>query len=101
MLLYVEFYRCLTCKINICSYCENNHDNNHKKINYDEKNYICINHGERYKYYCSNCNLNICSKCESMHKSLSHNIIKFNPYRNLFKEIDEIVNFEKDIKYIF
>ena len=41
MLFNFEFYRCITCKINICSLCENNHDKNHKIIMYDEKNYIC------------------------------------------------------------
>ena len=34
-----EFYRCNTCKINICPLCKSNHNNNHKTINYDNKNY--------------------------------------------------------------
>ena len=96
MLFYSDFYRCLTCKINICSLCKNNHDKNHKIIDYDEKDYFCIEHKERYEYYCSRCKKNICLKCESNHKS--HNIIKFNPDPYLNKEIKEINELGNDIE---
>ena len=36
-----EFYRCNICKSNLCPLCKSNHNNNHKIINYDNKNYIC------------------------------------------------------------
>ena len=110
---YDKLYICLTCRINLCSYCRVKHDKNHNIINYDMKDYICIEHNETYKYYCSECKLNICSKCESKHKS--HNIIMFNCHNkgqllneidklkndidNLNKSIDEIIDKFLDFKY--
>ena len=40
------FYKCITCKKNICPLCKSNHDKLHKIINYDDKNYICNKHNE-------------------------------------------------------
>jgi len=36
-----EFYQCNTCKINLCPSCKSTHDNNHKIINYNDKEFIC------------------------------------------------------------
>jgi len=88
------FYRCLECGINICPLCKSKHDKSHKIINYDEKNYICIEHNERYKYYCPQCKVNICQYCESKHKN--HNISNLNPY-NKNQLLNELNKFEKDI----
>ena len=38
-----KFYRCNTCKKNICPICQSKHDRSHKIINYDDKYYICEN----------------------------------------------------------
>ena len=40
------FYRCHRCKKNICPLCKSNHD--HEVINYDDKDYICENHYEKF-----------------------------------------------------
>ena len=46
------FYKCYTCNINLCPLCKNKHEKNYDKkhliINYDIKNYLCNEHGERY-----------------------------------------------------
>ena len=63
-----EFYRCLTCKINLCILCRANHNNKHNIIIYDEKNYICPIHKEPYIKYCIKCNKNICFSCEEHEK---------------------------------
>ena len=48
-----EFYICNTCNINICPLCKTKHDQNHKIINYDDKNYICKKHKyEKFSKYC-------------------------------------------------
>jgi hypothetical protein len=94
VMLYDKFYRCLICRINLCTFCKSKHDKNHKIINYDEKNYICIEHNERYIHYCHQCELNICIACESKHKS--HNISMFNRY-NKNQLLDELYEFEKYI----
>ena len=88
------FYRCLECGINICPLCKSKHEKSHKIINYDEKDYICIEHNERYKYYCPQCKVNICQNCESKHKN--HNISNLNLY-NKNQLLNELNKFEKDI----
>ncbi len=46
------FYKCNTCKNNICTLCKTTHDKNHIIINYDEINYICEKHSGPYNSYC-------------------------------------------------
>ena len=70
-----EFYRCNICKINICPLCKSNHNNNHKIINYDNKNYICEIHNKEYIKYCKDCKSNICMICLKEHKN--HSIINY------------------------
>ena len=68
------FYKCLTCNNNICPLCKPSHDKNHVIINYDEKNYICYEHNDKYMLYCEDCNKNLCTLCDG-HKG--HNRIFF------------------------
>ena len=70
-----EFYKCLDCKNNLCLLCKHNHDSNHNIIRYEQKNYICLNHGEQLTKYCKQCNLNICFLCEEDH--IDHEIVSF------------------------
>jgi len=70
-----EFYRCNICKINICPLCKSNHNNNHKIINYDNKNNICEIHNMNYNKYCKECKINICMMCFKEHKN--HLIIDY------------------------
>ena len=69
------FYRCITCKINICPLCKSFHDKSHKIIDYDNKNFICEKHYMNYIKYCKGCKLNICMKCVIEH--INHDIIDF------------------------
>ena len=80
-----KFYRCNTCKINICPMCKSSHDKTHKIINYDNKNYICEKHSEAYSLYCKKCKKDICMYCEKEHNN--HEIISFG---KIFPNIDEI-----------
>ena len=50
-----EFFRCLTCKLNLCLLCKPNHDTRHNIIKYDQRNYICKNHNEFLIKYCIQC----------------------------------------------
>jgi hypothetical protein len=59
------FYKCITCKKNICPLCKSNHDKLHKIIDYDNKNYICNIHNEAYTRYYKKYDLNICLSYES------------------------------------
>ena len=53
------FYKCNTCKINLCPICYSVHDKNHYIVNYDDKNYICEEHNEKYTIYCEDYKNNI------------------------------------------
>ena len=68
-----QFYRCTTCKKNLCPICELRHDKTHKIINYDRKNYVCQDHNKSYHSYCKNCKINMCVLCEKNHEK--HHII--------------------------
>ena len=70
-----QFYICLKCKLNLCSLCKDIHDKSHYIIDYNNKNYICPQHGDNYSSFCQTCNKNLCIECESCHSN--HNIIYF------------------------
>ena len=46
-----NFFRCLSCKTNICFLCQLNHDKMHNIINYNKLDYICEIHNMDYKNY--------------------------------------------------
>ena len=99
-----EFYRCILCNINLCPLCKVKHDNNHKIINYDNKNYICNMHNKTFTKYCKDCKLNICMKCWKDHKDHSFidlgdiiineedNINKKNELNINIKKLNEEIN---------
>ena len=78
------FYKCLFCKQNLCPLCKSQHNKEHEIINFDEKNYICEEHNEKFNSYCNNCKKNLCLICESEHQDLE-NIIEF---KNIIKKYD-------------
>jgi len=89
------FYICLDCKKNLCPLCRFKHDNKHRIINYDDKNYICYKHNEKFRNYCKDCNMNICSLCIKEHTN--HMIL---PYWNMFINIENIrrnINILKEV----
>ena len=73
-----NFFRCLTCKTNICFLCQLNHDKTHNIINCNKMqlDYICEIHNMDYSNYCVDCGKNICQLCINDHKN--HIIISLN-----------------------
>ena len=63
-----EFFTCLECDMNLCPFCKSTHDKTHSIINYDDKNYLCHEHGEKLISYCKDCNMDICFSCCEEHK---------------------------------
>ena len=55
-----QFFRCLSCKLNLCPLCKNSHDKKHHIIDYNQKNFICDLHYENYISYCKECQNDIC-----------------------------------------
>jgi len=88
-----EFYICNTCDKNICPLCKSIHDENHKLIDYDDKNYICKNHYEPFNKYCKKCNKDICIICENEH--IEHDIYDF---RNLLFDKKDLLKLMEDLK---
>ena len=91
------FYKCNSCKKDLCPICYSNHDKNHNIINYDDKNYICEQHNKSYIAYCENCKQNICMYCEQEHNE--HNIINYgklipddNKINKELKQLEEAKN---------
>jgi len=101
-----EFYRCLTCNINLCPLCKTSHDKSHNIINYEQNNYICQKHNEIYVKYCYSCKKNICLVCENEHKN--HKNISYgdmipneNENKEYLNKLRESINiFKKKIKEI-
>ena len=94
------FYKCNTCKKDLCPICSSSHDKNHNIINYDDKNYICEQHNKTYIAYCENCKENICVFCEQNHNK--HNIINYgklipneDKINGILKQLDKLINILK------
>ena len=72
-----KLYICYTCKKNLCPKCKDSHDETHTNIiDYDEKQFYCIQHFNKYEYYCDDCKKDLCNSCKNEHQS--HNIIEYN-----------------------
>ena len=71
-----------------------NHININFIIDFDEKNYICENHNEKFNSYCKNCKKNLCLMCESEHQD-QENIVEF---KNIIKKYDIIYTQISDLK---
>ena len=88
------FYKCITCNKNICPLCKLNHNNNnHIIINYDDKDYICNKHNEKYISYCENCNKNLCGLCDG-HKD--HKRIFF---ADILPNKENLIKKNKELKF--
>ena len=100
------FYICNECNKNICPLCKSLHDKEHTLINYDDKNYICKKHNEKFTRYCEECKIDICVLCENeqkMHKTLSHSniLIDIKKLRNKMNDLRNTINkFNENIKEI-
>ena len=88
-----EFYICNTCNKKICPSCKSTHAENHKIINYDDKNYICNKHNESYCKYCEQCKEHLCLSCET-----DHNKHKLFDLGEKAIEKNELLDNMKDLK---
>ena len=91
-----KFYICLSCKKNICPLCKSKHNQDHDIIDYEQKDFICIIHNDKFSSYCKNCKLNLCIDCESIHKD-KENILM---YRDILPEKDTIISQMSELRTI-
>ena len=61
---------------NLFPLCKSSHNKRHDIIDFNQNNYICFNHSEKYSSFCKKCKINLCIECESSHKD-KDNIIYF------------------------
>ena len=80
-----EFYKCFSCRMNLCPLCKSSHNNKHHMINYDQKYYFCEKHYGPYIKYCNECKINICLLCENEHKNHNNE-----SYGYMIPDIDKI-----------
>ena len=80
-----QFYICISCKQNLCPVCKSKHNKGHDTIDYEQKNYICFNHNEKFTSFCKNCKINLCIECEAKHKD-KQNLIY---YRDILPDKDK------------
>ena len=105
-----EFYKCLKCTQLVkrtryyCEKCNTKHNEKHKRIKYDVKNYYCEKDFEQFKYYCYNCNKDLCDKCKNAHNNNHHiesyEIMKPKDINNINDYLNQIKDKISDLKYI-
>ena len=96
-----KFYKCGNCNVDICPLCKEIHNKEHIIIDYDNKNYICKNHGEKYISYCQDCSKNLCDLCglehNKSHKFIYHRQIILNNSEKNNNKLKLKINKFKDI----
>ena len=112
---YDDIYIC-SCGSQYCSSCLSVHKMEYKdhtfQINIDDKNYLCLEHGQKFVAYCLDCNANICEKCRAYHKDPNHEIIEFNTIRvnkdvvnkyndDVDKQKETLIDFTETIRCLF
>ena len=102
-----SFFRCLKCKLNICPKCKKDHEEQqHITVNYEDKDFYCEIHYEKYYCFCHTCEKDICSLCENQHND--HEIFLYETFdsdietskKELVNLKESIRNLRKDIKEI-
>ena len=79
------FYVCHTCKQNLCPKCKDIHDEKHNVIDYDDNNFYCNVHCDKFKFYCEDCKKDLCISCKNEHEN--HKLII---YDNIIPDNDSI-----------
>lgn len=102
-----SFFRCLKCKLNICPKCKKDHEEQqHKIINYEDKDFYCEIHYEKYNCFCITCEKDICALCENQHTEHQISLYENNDpdielsKKELVNLNESIRNLRKDIKQI-
>ena len=93
-----KFYFC-SCGTKLCPECTLIHEKeDHNKIEYENKNYFCIEHNKKYISYCLDCNINLCEDCEDLHDN--HDNIGFEqvkPNLDQVNKLSEEINKQKTL----
>ena len=88
------FFRCLTCKIDLCPMCKSTHEKDHDVIDYEEKNYICEKHNKYFSSYCETCKKNTCIFCEKEH----HEVKVEDENEDIIDDVKEAKDIKKSVE---
>ena len=92
-----SFYKCCTCKLNLCPKCKNIHDKNHSVIDYEDKDFYCYNHYKTFESYCTDCKRDLCKLCQKDH--INHKTISFESFISKIDEgKKELINLKETIR---
>ena len=92
-----SFYKCCTCKLNLCPKCKNIHDKNHSVIDYEDKDFYCYNHYKTFESYCTDCKRDLCKLCQKDH--INHKTISFDSFISKIDEgKKELINLKETIR---
>ena len=92
-----KFYKCLTCKKNLCILCKVNHQSDHNVVRDDLINNICPEHNEQLIKFCVDCNKNTCFSCDEEHrKHKTINLVDLKPNINEIK--NKLLQLKKEIE---
>ena len=92
-----SFYKCCTCKLNLCPKCKNIHDKNHSVIDYEDKDFYCYNHYKTLESYCTDCKRDLCKLCQKDH--INHKTISFDSFISKIDEgKKELINLKETIR---
>ena len=89
----LDFYVCLTCSKllggtkSYCNQCNKSHDKEHSRIKFNNKNYYCKSHFNKFLKYCFKCQKNLCEDCVKLHAD--HDI---KSYESMAPTLDELNN---------
>ena len=98
-----DFYKCLKCTQltdhprYYCENCNNKHEERHKRIKYDEKNYYCEKDCNEFKYYCLDCKQDLCNVCQKEYKHKGH---KIHSYESMESMKQNITNIKENLNII-
>ena len=91
------FYKCLTCKKNLCILCKVTHQSDHNVMRDDLIYSICPEHNEQLIKFCVDCNLNTCFSCDEQHRQhKTINLVDLKP--NMDKIKNKILQLKKEIE---
>ena len=80
-----KFYICNTCKYKLCPKCKDIHDEKHNIIDYEDNQFYCNIHYNKFKFYCEDCKKDLCISCKNEHEN--HKLIT---YDNIIPDQDII-----------
>ena len=97
-----DFFLCLTCSQlmdkskSYCYQCNKTHDKEHVRIKFDNKNYYCKKHFNKFFKYCFKCKKNLCEDCVKEHSD--HGIKSYESMTPNPEKLEKIKNSLKDMK---